>query len=109
MAAADDEAPGAASAANTLPLVWARMKIADLADREAYEPRGDLPQQVRQVALEHGLMSAYTSFVAADSLTRTQGTHGTTVATPVPVPDGVRYETTVREAGLHEPRVTKPE
>jgi Ca-activated chloride channel family protein len=109
VAAREDEAPGAASAAKALPLVWARMKIADLADREAYEPRGDLPQQVRQVALEHGLMSAYTSFVAVDSLTRTQGTHGTTVATPVPVPDGVRYETTVQEAGLHEPRVTKPE
>ncbi|HZN65453.1 MAG TPA: VIT domain-containing protein, partial [Tepidisphaeraceae bacterium] len=102
VAAADDEAPAAASAANTLPLVWARMKIADLADREAYEPRGDLPQQVRHVALEHGLMSAYTSFVAVDSLTRTQGTHGTTVATPVPVPDGVKYETTVQEAGLRE-------
>ena len=109
VAAADDEAPGAASAANTLPLVWARMKIADLADREAYEPRGDLPHQVRQVALEHGLMSAYTSFVAVDSLTRTQGTHGTTVAMPVPVPDGVKYETTVQEAGLRETPEPKSE
>ena len=40
-------------------------------------------------------MSQFTAFVAVDSLTRTAGNHGTTVAIPVPVPDGVRYETTV--------------
>jgi Ca-activated chloride channel family protein len=41
-------------------------------------------------------MSAYTAFVAVDSLTRTSGEHGTTVFVPVPVPEGVRYETTVQ-------------
>jgi Ca-activated chloride channel family protein len=40
-------------------------------------------------------MSAYTSFVAVDTSQRTEGTHGTTVHQAVPVPDGVRYETTV--------------
>jgi Ca-activated chloride channel family protein len=97
VATAADDVPAIDGAARPLPLVWARMKIADLADRETYEPRGDLPDQVKLVALEHGLMSAYTSFVAVDSLTRTQGDHGTTVATPGPVPDGVRYETTVSD------------
>jgi Ca-activated chloride channel family protein len=85
-------------AAKALSLVWARMKIGDLADRSTFEPVGDLPRQIRQVALDYGLMSAYTAFVAVDSLTRTQGDHGTTVAMPVPVPEGVRYETTVSEA-----------
>ena len=42
-------------------------------------------------------MSAYTAFVAVDSTTRTAGEYGTTVVTPVPVPEGVRYETTVPE------------
>jgi acyl dehydratase len=28
----------------------------------------------------------------------TEGGHGTTVVQPVPVPDGVRYETTVSDA-----------
>ena len=87
----------AAGAEKALPLVWARMKIADLADRSTYEPSGGLPQQIRQVALDYGLMSAYTAFVAVDSLTRTQGDHGTTVGVPLPVPAGVRYETTVTE------------
>jgi Ca-activated chloride channel family protein len=42
-------------------------------------------------------MSAYTAFVAVDSMTRTAGGHGTTVVVPVPVPEGVRYDTTVEE------------
>jgi Ca-activated chloride channel family protein len=77
--------------------VWARGKIADLYDRTTYEGNPDLPAEVKQVALEHGLMSAYTAFVAVDSSTKTAGEHGTTVAVPVPVPAGVRYETTVPE------------
>ena len=42
--------------------------------------------EVKQVALEHGLMSAYTAFVAVDSSIKTAGDHGTSVAVPVPVP-----------------------
>jgi Ca-activated chloride channel family protein len=80
-----------------LPAVWARMKIADLADQATYAPNEALPAQIRQVALEHGLMSSFTAFVAVDSLTRTAGDHGTTVGVAVPVPDGVRYDTTVTE------------
>ena len=87
-----------AAAEAALPSVWARMKIADLGDQLARQPEdSDAVAQVRRVALEYGLMSAYTAFVAVDSLTRTAGEHGTTVATPVPVPEGVRYETTVPE------------
>ena len=85
------------AAHNGIPAVWARMKIADLADRSTYDQNADLPEQIKLVALEHGLMSAYTAFVAVDSLTRTSGDHGVTVAVPVPVPDGVRYDTTVNE------------
>jgi DNA-directed RNA polymerase specialized sigma24 family protein len=77
--------------------VWARTKIADLADRSTWEPRNDLPAEIRQVALEHGLMSAYTAFVAVDSSSKTAGDHGTTVAVPLPVPAGVRYDMTVVE------------
>jgi Ca-activated chloride channel family protein len=77
--------------------VWARGKIADLYDRTTYESNPDLRNEVRQVALDHGLMSAYTAFVAVDSSSKTAGDHGTTVAMPVPVPEGVKYETTVQE------------
>lgn len=88
---------GSDAAATALPAVWARMKIADLGDRATYQRDGDLPGQIRTVALEYGLMSAYTAFIAVDSTTRTAGDYGTTVHVPVPVPEGVRYETTVQE------------
>jgi Ca-activated chloride channel family protein len=88
----DQPAPGHQS----LAAIWARNKIADLADRSGWNDSPDLPDQIKQVALEYGLMSPYTSFIAVDSLTRTAGDHGVTVNVPVPVPDGVKYETTVQ-------------
>jgi Ca-activated chloride channel homolog len=75
--------------------VWARAKVADLAERAIYETNNELSQQVRQVALEHGLTSPFTAFLAVDSSTRTAGESGATVNIPVPVPDGVKHETTV--------------
>jgi len=87
----------AAAKTNTaLRPIWARMKIADLADRSAWETVTDLPAQIKTLALEHGLMSAYTAFVAVDATRRTEGNSGTTVAVPVPTPEGVKYETTVK-------------
>ena len=80
-----------------LPCVWARTKIADLMDRAAWEQSGDLSAKVKEVALEYGLMSQYTAFVAVDAMSRTAGDHGTTVAVPVHVPEGVRYDTTVMD------------
>ncbi len=77
--------------------VWARAKIADIDDRATYDSSADFAREIRQVALEYGLMSAYTSFVAVDSSKRTAGDHGTSVEVPVPVPAGVKYETTVPE------------
>ncbi|HZL38164.1 MAG TPA: VIT domain-containing protein, partial [Tepidisphaeraceae bacterium] len=62
------EMPGEHSA---IPAVWARMKIADLAARAVCEPNALLAEQVREVALEYGLVSRYTSFVCVDALTRT--------------------------------------
>ncbi len=55
------------------------------------------PDQIRDVALEYGLMSAYTAYVAVDSQSKTAGDHGTSVKVPVPVPEGVKYDTTVKE------------
>jgi Ca-activated chloride channel family protein len=92
---ASSEEPAASRAG--LPAVWARLKIADLSVSALNEPHRDWPSAIRSVALEYGLLSAYTAFVAVDSSARTAGDHGTTVTVPVPVPDGVRYDTTVNE------------
>ncbi len=80
-----------------LAALWARQKLSDLGDRATYEATHDLPQEIRQIALEYGLLSDATAFVAVDSLTRTKGDHGTSVAVPVPIPDGVRYDTNVQQ------------
>jgi Ca-activated chloride channel family protein len=80
-----------------LPAVWARHKLADLAYRHAVQPNADWPATIKTVALEFGLMSDYTAFVAVDGTEVTAGDSGVTVPVPVPVPDGVRYETTVQE------------
>jgi len=76
--------------------VWARKKIETLGSQATYDTNPDLPGEIKQVALEYGLMSAYTAFIAVDSSRKTAGDHGITVAVPVPVPDGVRYDTTVQ-------------
>jgi Ca-activated chloride channel family protein len=74
--------------------VWARMKVADLHDEAIYEGR-DVSADVKETALAHGIMSEFTSFVAVDSAHVSEGPEAR-VAVPVSVPEGVRYETTVR-------------
>jgi Ca-activated chloride channel homolog len=91
----------AASAGNAaraaIPSVWANMKIADLDEESTYSPNTQIDEEIRQVALDYNLMSAFTAFVAVDASRRTEGTQGVTVPIAVPVPEGVRYDTTVNE------------
>ncbi len=90
---------GEPSAGPSLAKVWARLRIAELEDRKARlgDPDNELAIEIGSTALAHQLMSAYTSFVAVDTSERTEGTYGTTVHQAVPVPDGVRYDTTVEQ------------
>ncbi|HKS16150.1 MAG TPA: VIT and VWA domain-containing protein, partial [Planctomycetota bacterium] len=88
--------PGSRHAA--LPAVWARSRIASLSDRMIFTPDGaDLTGEIRATAIEYGILSQYTAFIAVDSSRVTEGASGTTVPVPVPVPAGVKYETTVPE------------
>ncbi len=78
--------------------VWARLKIMDLMAQFSRTPDQavELRQSVTQTALEYSLMSTFTAFVAVDSMSNTEGEFGTTVAVPVNVPEGVKYETSVQ-------------
>ena len=89
----DGDAPGH----EFLPNLWARLRIADLNDRLAVNPEASaaLGVQIRETALAYQLMSDYTAFVAVDAAEITEGGHGTTIYQAVPVPEGVRYDTTV--------------
>ncbi len=93
---------GSDPAAAELPFlaqIWARLRIADLSDRMTYErdPHNELENAIRQTALSYQLVSDYTSFVAVDASEITDGKFGVTVPQAVPVPAGVRYETTVNQ------------
>lgn len=88
-----------------IPNIWARLRIAELADRKAWEhdPYDELGAAIKATALKYQLVSDYTSFVAVDASRRTAGDFGVTVPQAVPVPEGVRYETTVgNEKGQDE-------
>ena len=78
-----------------LAAVWARRKIADMADRAAYIPNLKLQENIKTVALDYSLMSSYTAFVAVDSSARTAGASGTTVPVALPTPEGMKYKTSV--------------
>jgi Ca-activated chloride channel homolog len=74
--------------------LWARKKIAGLMDqlREGAD-RGDVRSAVVAVALQHHLVSAYTSLVAIDvTPTRPEGSPGRTANVPVALPAGMVYE-----------------
>jgi len=66
----------------------ARTKIADLAARSSYASNPKLSEQIKRIALDYGLTSSFTAFVAADSMRRTNGPKGTTFLVAVPVPGG---------------------
>jgi Ca-activated chloride channel family protein len=80
---------------NGLASIWARTKIAELAEQSTYEPNLNWAGQIKKVALDYSLMSSFTAFIAVDSTHRTAGAEGTTVPVSVSVPEGVKYETTV--------------
>jgi Ca-activated chloride channel homolog len=77
--------------------LWARSLIAEEINRALRTPGVDPTESIKALALSHALLSPYTAFVAVDSARITGGDFGVSVTQPINVPDGVRYETTVRD------------
>jgi Ca-activated chloride channel family protein len=77
-----------------MAILWARAKIDDLMNedwlgQQTREGDSGIQQQIEAVALEFGIMSQYTSFVAVDSkIVNPTGTMRT-IAVPVYMPEGV--------------------
>jgi Ca-activated chloride channel family protein len=55
-------------------------------------PTGDLKQQITDLGLQYRLMTQFTSFVAVEEMTITEGGQPKTVQVPVEMPDGVSRE-----------------
>lgn len=72
--------------------LWARARIAELT-RQLYGS-GDAPikDQITRLALEHKLVSEYTSFVAVDQSTASAGQTPLLVPVESELPEGTRYE-----------------
>jgi Ca-activated chloride channel homolog len=87
----------ALDSAPALPAIWARNKIAELLGRSQHDPSDRMAGQIRKTALDYQILSPFTAFLALDASRRTSGQTATTVPVAVPVPEGVRYETTVAE------------
>ncbi|MDQ7779834.1 MAG: VWA domain-containing protein, partial [Planctomycetota bacterium] len=77
--------------------VWARAKVDylmenDLLGAQKGEINPELKEEIIAVALEHRIMTQYTSFVAVEETVITVDGQPVTVTVPVEMPDGVSYE-----------------
>lgn len=72
-----------------LRYLWARQRIATLSDYNRIQPDDGRVAAVRELGLQYHLLTAYTSFVAVDTLVRSPGEPATTVQQPLPLPEGV--------------------
>jgi Ca-activated chloride channel family protein len=80
-----------------LPMIWARSEIQQIADRLAVAGDDDLMAQGLEIALNYNLVSDWTSFVAIDASEVVEQPGDRTEVVPVPVPEGVNHDTTVKE------------
>jgi Ca-activated chloride channel homolog len=88
---------GAEKGSEAISTLWAREKIEDLQGRDwlgaqTGTPNPEITKQIIQVALEHRLMSQYTSFVAVEQRVVNLGGKQRTVDVPVEMPEGVSYD-----------------
>jgi Ca-activated chloride channel family protein len=79
--------------------VWARRRIKDLEDSAvratSHDQIVECESTIKDFALEYGLVSRFTAFIAVDSQSQTGPAQPVATVVPVPVPEGVLYETTV--------------
>jgi Ca-activated chloride channel family protein len=91
------ELPEKETGNSSLGSLWARAKIDDLMSRDwlnvqQHSPDKGIKEEIVRVALEHQIMTQYTSFVAVEEAIVTIGGQPTRVVVPVELPDGVSRE-----------------
>ncbi len=91
------ELPESQSEHDVLATLWARTRIDDLM-RQDYSgiqnglPKDDVKEAITQLGLEYRLMTQFTSFVAVEEMTVTEGGQPRRVDVPIEMPEGVSYE-----------------
>jgi Ca-activated chloride channel family protein len=89
--------PARASGNTALPSLWGRARIgaltaSDYAGIQSGKPDEKIKDQIIQTALDYQLMSQFTSFVAVEQMTVTDGGKPRTISVPVEMPEGVSYD-----------------
>jgi Ca-activated chloride channel family protein len=74
---------------SALGYLWARSRIAMLADYNQLRPDDERVKEVTSLGLTYNLLTAYTSFVAVDDVVRDVGGSTELVKQPLPLPRGV--------------------
>jgi len=69
--------------------LWARQRIQALSDYDQFGQDEGRKAEVTRLGLSYNLLTAYTSFVAVDTVVRNAGGGSTTVTQPLPMPEGV--------------------
>lgn len=89
--------PAAQPAHDTLAPLWARARIGDLMAQDYKGLQSgnfpnDVKEQIVQLGLEYRLVTQFTSFVAVEERTVTDGGQPRRIQVPVEMPEGVSYE-----------------
>lgn len=81
--------PASGGDGDVLARLWARRRIGEQLERLTTNRDPAIIDDITRTALEHGLLSPWTSFVAIDERPRAEGMPIDTVAVPVELPEGV--------------------
>ena len=89
--------PAAATSHDVLATLWARQRVddlmgQDLAGAQRGAMRKDLQEQIVQLGLDYRLMTQFTSMVAVEEKTVTEGGEPLRIEVPIEMPEGVSYE-----------------
>ena len=96
------EFPETMASHDVLASLWARQRIDSLMDQDyagaqAEKMRPDLKATITQLGIEYRLMTQFTSFVAVEEMTVTDGGQPRRIDVPVEVPEGVNPRAVVAD------------
>ncbi len=86
---------------DAIKYIWARNKIAILADYNALRNDSARITEVTELGLKYNLLTKYTSFVAVDYKIRNNGKEIVKVKQPLPLPEGVSDYAVGTNSGLY--------
>jgi len=98
---------------DVLATLWARTRIDDLMAQDlegiqAGHARADVREPITQLGLEYRLMTQFTSFVAVEEMTVTDGGQPRRVEVPVEMPEGVSLPSTLADEDAVMVRAPSP-